>query len=157
MSTEVSTHVAKGVSVWNVVLTVRTAGPCEFIDITNTVEQAAADSRVVAGTALVFSRHTTAAIVINEAEPGLLQDMQLMLARLAPEDPDYEHNAMARTIPNEPENAHAHLRHLLMGASETVPIVEGRLLLGMWQRIFLAELDGPRKRQVVVQVMGVQE
>ena len=62
---------------------------------------------------------------------------------------------MARTIPNEPENGHAHCRHLLLGASETVPVVDGRLHLGTWQRVFLVELDGPRRREVVVQVMGV--
>ena len=82
--------------------------------------------------------------------------MERMLERLAPRGGEYLHNAMARTIPNEPENGHAHLRHLLLGASETVPVVDGLLHLGAWQRIFLAELDGPRRREIVVQVTGVE-
>jgi secondary thiamine-phosphate synthase enzyme len=137
-------------------LAILSTRPCEFVDITLLVADAVSEAGIAAGTALVFSRHTTAAIVINEAEPGLLQDMERMLERLAPREGEYLHNEMARTIPNEPENGHAHLRHLLLGASETVTVVEGRLHLGTWQRIFMAELDGPRNREVVVQVTGVE-
>ncbi|MDE2801284.1 MAG: secondary thiamine-phosphate synthase enzyme YjbQ [Chloroflexota bacterium] len=150
------TRQARDVRVCIVGFTLQTDQPQEFIDITTHVENAVAEAGVTAGTASIFSRHTTAAIVINEAEPGLLRDMERMLERLAPEGPEYEHNAMARTIPDEPENGHAHTRHLLLGASETVPIHEGRLYLGTWQRVFLVELDGPRPREVVVQVIGVE-
>ena len=137
-------------------LGVQSARPCEIVDITSLVADAVSAAGIFSGAALVFSRHTTAAIVINESEPGLLQDMERMLERLAPRDGEYLHNEMARTIPNEPENGHAHLRHLLLDASETVPVVEGRLHLGTWQRIFMAELDGPRNREVVVQITGVE-
>ena len=155
MSAFQSTHATGQVKVCTVTLNVESAKPFECADVTPQVEDAVRESSIEAGTALIFSRHTTAAIVINEAEPGLLQDMERMLERLAPRAIEYAHNAMARTIPNEPENGHAHLRHLLLGASETVPVVDGRLHLGTWQRVFLAELDGPRRREVVVQVMGV--
>ena len=143
------------VKVCTVTLNVEPAKPFEFVDVTSQVEDAVRESIITAGTALIFSRHTTAAVVINEAEPGLQQDMERLLKRLAPQDGEYLHNEMARTIPNEPENGHAHCRHLLMGASETVPVVDGRLHLGTWQRVFLVELDGPRRREIVVQVMGV--
>ena len=155
MSAFQSTQATGQVKVCTVTLNVESAKPFELVDVTPQVEDAVRESSIEAGTALIFSRHTTAAIVINEAEPGLLQDMERMLERLAPRAIEYAHNAMARTIPNEPENGHAHSRHLLLGASETVPVVDGRLHLGTWQRVFLAELDGPRRREVVVQVMGV--
>ena len=155
MSAFQSTQATGQVKVCTVTLNVESAKPFELVDVTPQVEDAVRESGIEAGTALIFSRHTTAAIVINEAEPGLQQDMERMLERLAPRAGEYAHNAMARTIPNEPENGHAHLRHLLLGASETVPVVDGRLHLGTWQRVFLAELDGPRRREVVVQVMGV--
>ena len=155
MSTRHSTRVVKNAGVCTGFLTVKTTKPCEFVDITDTVEEAVGKSGISSGTALIFSRHTTAAIVINEAEPGLLRDMERMMERLAPKNDDYEHSAMARTIPDEPENGHAHLRHLFLGASETVPVLEGHLYLGTWQRIFLAELDGPRRREIIVQITGV--
>ena len=155
MSAFQSTQATGQVKVCTVTLNVESAKPFELVDVTPQIEDAVRESSIKAGTALIFSRHTTAAIVINESEPGLLQDMKRMLERLAPRAIEYAHNAMARTIPNEPENGHAHLRHLLLGASETVPVVDGRLHLGTWQRVFLAELDGPRRREVVVQVMGV--
>ena len=155
MSAQHSTRLVRNAGVCTGFLTVETKKPCEFVDITATVEDAVEKSGISSGTAFVFSRHTTAAIVINEAEPGLLRDMERMLERLAPEDTSYEHNAMARTIPDEPENGHAHLRHLLLGASETVPILESRLYLGTWQRIFVVELDGPRRREIIVQITGV--
>ena len=143
------------VKVCTVTLNVEPAKPFEFVDVTSQVEDAVRESSITAGTALIFSRHTTAAVVINEAEPGLQQDMERLLERLAPRADEYAHNEMARTIPNEPENGHAHCWHLLLGASETVPVVDGRLHLGTWQRVFLVELDGPRRREIVVQVMGV--
>ncbi len=155
MSAFQSTQATGQLKVCTVTLNVESAKPFELVDVTPQVEGAVRESSIEAGTALIFSRHTTAAIVINEAEPGLQQDMERMLERLAPRAIEYAHNAMARTIPNEPENGHSHSRHLLLGASETVPVVDGRLHLGTWQRVFLAELDGPRRREVVVQVMGV--
>lgn len=156
MSARHATRTARDVRVCTFGLTIQTGRRQEFIDITEHVENSVKESGVTAGTALVFSRHTTAAIVINEAEPGLLQDMDRMLERLAPEDAGYEHNAMARPLPNEPENGHAHCRHILLGASEAIPIHEGRPFLGAWQRVFLVELDGPRQRQFIVQVMGIE-
>lgn len=130
----------------------------EFVDITDDVRQVVQRSGIRDGIVAVFSRHTTAAIRINEAEPLLLQDMEAMLARIAPPNVYYRHNDLSiRTVnvtEDEDLNGHSHCQHLLMGASESIPVAEGELLLGRWQRIFLVELDCPRPREVIVQVVG---
>lgn len=132
-------------------------GP-QLIDITDQVEAAVRASGVVEGSVLIFSRHTTAAIKINEHEPLLLEDISAFLQRLCPREGDYNHNDFTRRTVNmevdECPNAHAHCLHLLLNSSETVPISEGQMLLGRWQRIFFVELDSARPRQVVIQVTG---
>lgn len=136
----------------------QTTSAPEFVDITDEVRGVLARSRVDNGFAVVFSRHTTAAIRINEAEPLLLQDLEAMLARIAPPGVYYRHNDLSiRTVnltEDEDLNGHAHCQHLLMGASEAIPCAEGELLLGRWQRIFLVELDTARSREVIVQIVG---
>lgn len=140
------------------IFTICTHKAPEFIDITEKVEKAVKACGVREGIALVFSCHTTAAIRINENEPLLLRDMEEFLKRLAPRELYYRHNDFEiRThnmTPEECPNAHAHLQHLLLGTSEAVPIQGGKLVLGRWQRIFLVELDRPRERKVLVQVVG---
>ena len=139
-------------------LSYRSSRAPEFIDITDDVREVLARSGVQHVFVVVFSRHTTAAIRINEAEPLLLADMECMLARIAPPGVYYRHNDLSvRTVnltEDEDLNGHAHCQHLLMGASEAVPCADGELLLGVWQRIFLVELDCPREREVIVQVVG---
>ncbi len=131
----------------------------EFIDITDHIVDFIKQSGVQNGCAVVFSKHTTAAIKINENEPLLLQDMEKFLEKLAARSDYYQHNDFTiRTVNmNEDEcpNGHAHCQHLLMGTSETVPIIDGAMPFGEWQRIFMVELDRPRTRQVLVQIMGV--
>ena len=130
----------------------------EFIDITTEVETLLEHSGIREGSVLIYSRHTTAAIKINENEPLLLRDMAYFLERVAPREADYKHNDFtirtANMTEDECPNGHSHCQHLLLGASERIPIAEGRLLLGRWQRVFLVELDHPRKREVVVQIQG---
>ena len=134
------------------------SGAPEFIDITDEVLAAVEASEVREGSVTVFSRHTTAAVKINENEPLLLEDMARFLERAAPREADYRHNDFViRTVnmtEDECPNGHSHCQHLLLSASETIPISEGTALLGRWQRIFLIELDHPRLRQVVIQVSG---
>ena len=131
----------------------------EFIDITDQVFDFVKKSQVQNGCAVVFSRHTTAAIKINENEPLLIQDMERFLEKVAARNAYYQHNDFSvRTVNmNEDEcpNGHAHCQHLILSTSETIPIVNGSLPFGQWQRIFLVELDRPRPRQVLVQVLGV--
>ncbi|HHE51495.1 MAG TPA: YjbQ family protein [Candidatus Acetothermia bacterium] len=134
------------------------SGAPEFIDITQKVKDVLTRSGIREGAALVFTRHTTAAIEINEDEPLLMEDLKQFLLRIAPRDGDYKHNDFfirtANMTEDECPNGHAHCQHLLLGTSETIPVVEGELLLGRWQRIFLIELDRPRERQVFIQVQG---
>ena len=98
-------------------------------------------------------------VVINEMEPLLLLDMERFLEELAPRDNDYKHNDFSiRTVnltQDECPNGHAHCQNLVLGTSETMPILDGRLQLGQWQRIFLVELDGPRDRECLIQVLGI--
>ena len=129
----------------------------EFIDITERVCEFIQDSQVLNGFAVVYSKHTTAAIKVNENEPLLLKDMEEFLERMASRNGDYRHNAFSvRTVnmtEDECPNGHAHCQHLLLGSSENIPIIDGQLQFGRWQRIFLIELDMPRPREVLVQVI----
>ena len=130
----------------------------QFIDITDWVSQGVAQSKVRNGFAVVYSKHTTAAIKINENEPLLLEDMSRFLERLSPREGCYAHNDFSiRTVnmtPDEAPNGHAHLQHLLLGTSETVPVIDGLMQFGRYQSIFFIELDHPRPREVMVQVLG---
>ncbi len=134
------------------------SGAPEFIDITDEVLAAVEASEIREGSVTVFSRHTTAAVKINENEPLLLEDMARFLERAAPREADYRHNDFvirtANMTEDECPNGHAHCQHLLLSASETIPVCDSVALLGRWQRIFLIELDRPRLRQVVIQVQG---
>ena len=130
----------------------------EFIDITDQVHKYVVQSKIKNGCVLIFSKHTTASIKINENEPLLLKDMEQFLEHIAPRNGHYQHNDFTvRTVnmtDNERPNGHAHLQSLLLGSSETIPLINGVLQLGKWQRIFLIELDMPRPREVLVQVIG---
>jgi secondary thiamine-phosphate synthase enzyme len=132
----------------------------QFIDVTPAVIAIVEKSGVAFGQAIVYSTHTTAAIKINENEPLLLDDLRQMLQRLAPCDGEYGHNDFRRRTVNMNEeecaNGHSHCQHLFLSSSEAVPVVDGRLILGQWQRIFLVELDRPRQRRLIVNVLGVE-
>jgi isopentenyl-diphosphate Delta-isomerase len=139
-------------------LTYRTEGAVQFLDITDDVAAVVRSSGARQGLAHVYATHTTAAIRINENEPLLMQDFKRFLERIAPAgDGMYEHDDLPRRadVPaDEPMNGHGHCQHLLLSTSETVPIADGQLELGRWQRIFLIELCRARERHVVVQVLG---
>lgn len=137
---------------------ITTEHPTQFIDLTDQVEAFVAESGVRFGIVNIQSLHTTTAIVLNEHEPLLLSDFSTLLARTAPRAYWYRHDDLdTRTVnltPDERANGHAHCRALLLGASASLNIVDGRVQRGCWQRIFLVELDGPRTREVSVLVMG---
>ncbi len=127
------------------VIEIRTTRRTEFIDITSEVEEIVKRAGIVEGSVLIYSKHTTTAIAINEAETGLLDDYIALLESLIPEGKGYRHDRIDN-------NAHSHLRALLIGNEKNIPVINGSPALGTWQRIFLVELDGPRLRRVVVQV-----
>ena len=140
-------------------LEVETHAPIQFVDITDDVADLVSVAGLRDGVANVFSRHTTAAVCIQEAEPLLLEDLCEFLTRSAPPQAHYRHNDFrVRTVhmhDDESPNGHSHCLQLMLGTSQSIPVADGQLLLGTWQRIFVVELDGPRaSREVIIQVLG---
>ena len=144
----------RSVTVSDILFNIATIEPIEFVDLTDHINEHLRRANIRDGSVTVFSRHTTAAIKINEAEELLLEDFKHFLRGLCPSERPYNHNDMDRRKPpiaiDERANAHSHLMHLLLSTSETVPVVDSRLALGAWQRVFMVELDGPRPREVLV-------
>ncbi len=137
-------------------LKIDSSEPLEFFDITHEVRQIVAQSKVSNGIVNVFSKHTTTALRINENEPRLLQDLKRFLEQHAPKNGPYLHDDIdERDVPvDEQVNGHSHLKQILLGTSETVPIINSQLELGTYQSILFIELDGPRSRSVTVHVQG---
>jgi secondary thiamine-phosphate synthase enzyme len=131
-------------------LRLSTQGDTDVVDITAEVQGVVAEAGVEQGQALAFVRGSTAAVATMEFEPGGVRDLREMLERLIPTEGEYEHNRL-----NHDTNSHAHQRATLVGPSEAVPVVGGRLATGTWQQIVLIDFDDrPRERTVVVQVAG---
>lgn len=131
-------------------LRLETPGNGHIADITDGVASVVRTSGVDRGLVCVFATGSTVAITTMEHEPGGIHDLQAFLDRLIPRDASYEHNRR-----NHDTNAHAHLRAALIGPSETIPLVDGRLSLGTWQQIVLLDFDDrPRNRTVTVQVLS---
>lgn len=137
---------------------VATRCPTEFIDLTIRLDRLVAQAGVTRGFVNVQTLHTTTAIIVNEHEPLLLADFQAMLEGLVPDDGRYRHDdATERTVnvtPNERRNGYAHCRALFLPTSATLNIVNSRIRLGRWQRVFLVELDGPQERELSVVLLG---
>jgi len=128
----------------------------QLIDVTGDVLGAVERSEVANGMALVYTPHTTCAVLINELESGFTEDFEELLETLAPLDRDYRHDEydLAQHA-DEPPNGHAHCRAaLLASSSQAIPVVDGSLMLGRYQRIFFCELDRSRPRKVFIQVLG---
>ncbi len=120
----------------------------EYINITSDVEAILKKSGVKEGLVLVSAMHITASIYVNDAEPGLIQDIDEWLEHLAPFNPNYRHHRTGET------NGDSHLKSLLMHHEVIVPVTDGKLDFGPWQKIYYAEFDGQRKKRVIVKVMG---
>ena len=131
-------------------LRLSTQGDNDVVDITDGVARVVATSGANEAQATAFVRGSTAAITTMEYEPGGVEDLGAALERLLPTQGDYAHNRL-----NHDSNSHAHQRASIVGASETVPVADGRLALGTWQQIVLIDFDDrPRERTVVVQVVS---
>ena len=130
----------------------------QFVDLTDLVIELVQESGVRYGFVNVQTKHTTTAIVVNENEPLLLEDMKRILNKLAPPDGEYQHDDFqirtANLLPEEDQNGHSHCKAMLLGTSETLNIVDGTIQLGRWQRIFFVELDRAKRRVVSVIVIG---
>jgi secondary thiamine-phosphate synthase enzyme len=130
----------------------------EFINITPQVQEAVDNSGIREGQVLVFMPHATMGVIINQNEPMLLQDFMRVLYKLVPVDDQYSHDLFelrrSRTADGR-SNGHSHCKSMLMGISAVVPVEKGKLLLTERQTIFAVEFDGARKRDIVVQVIGL--
>jgi secondary thiamine-phosphate synthase enzyme len=130
-------------------LRLETPGNGQIVDLTEGVARVVQTSGVQRGVVIVFATGSTVAVTTMEYEPGGVHDLKALLDRLIPPGSDYEHNRR-----NHDTNAHAHLRAALIGPSESIPLVDGRLALGTWQQIVLLDFDDrPRRREVTVQVV----
>ncbi|MBN1274811.1 YjbQ family protein [Candidatus Woesearchaeota archaeon] len=121
----------------------------DFVNITDQVEAAVRKSGVKDGLVLVNPMHITAAVYVNDAESGLIEDFQSWLDKLAPRGLGYKHHRTGE------DNADAHLKRQLMGHQVTMAITDARLDLGPWEQVYYAEFDGQRKKRVLVKVIGV--
>lgn len=120
----------------------------EYINITRDVENIVRKSGIQEGMVLVSAMHITAAVYVNDAEDGLIQDIDEWLEKLAPFNPHYRHHRTGE------DNGDAHLKSLIMHHEVIVPVTAGKLDFGPWQQIYYAEFDGQRKKRVIVKVMG---
>jgi secondary thiamine-phosphate synthase enzyme len=142
-------------------ISVETERAFHVVDVTDEARALVADSGIEQGALVVYTPHTTCAIAINERETCFLEDFRIFMERLAPPDAYYRHDDFAIRTENlldpdtEPVNGHAHIKAMLIGASsEHVPVIDGGLVLGTWQRIMFIELDQARPRRVLLQVQG---
>ncbi len=129
-------------------LTFSTKNKREYINITPDVERVVSASGIKEGMVLVSAMHITAAVYVNDAEDGLIQDIDEWLEHLAPFRKDYRHHRTGES------NGDAHLKSLLMHHEVIVPVTAGKCDFGPWQQIYYAEFDGQRRKRVVVKVMG---
>jgi len=124
----------------------KTQESTELVDITEKVKELVKCTCVESGICVIFTRHTTSGIIINENEAGMKQDIVTLLNELVPKGKGYRHDRIDN-------NAHSHLRAVLLGTSVSIPVDRGELVLGTWQSIFFVECDGPRRREVCVNVV----
>jgi secondary thiamine-phosphate synthase enzyme len=120
----------------------------EYVNITDKVAEVVRNSGIQEGMVLVSAMHITAGVYINDAEPGLIQDIDDWLEKLAPTGPDYRHHRTGES------NGDAHLKSLLIHHEVIVPITAGKLDLGPWQQVYYAEFDGQRRKRLVIKAMG---
>ncbi len=120
----------------------------EYINITPDVERAVNASGITEGMALVSAMHITSAVYVNDAEDGIIQDIDELLEGLAPYGPDYRHHRTGE------DNGDAHLKSILVHHQVILPITKGALDLGPWQQVYYAEFDGRRRKRVIIKIMG---
>ncbi len=127
--------------------TVETRDRFQVVDVTRIVDGFVEKTRVEKGIVTVFTPHTTCGLTINEAEPGLMDDIIEFISKYTIPGGPWRHNRID-------DNAHAHLGQSMLGHHVSIPLTNGRLGLGTWQRVLLVEMDGPRRRRIIVTVVG---
>lgn len=137
---------------------VETRSPVEFVDVTTHLASLVRERRLTDGLLVAQTRHTTTGLLINEHEPLLLADLAAMFERVAPAGPQYAHDDFSRrtvnVTPGERVNGWAHCRAALLPTTQALPVVDGSLALGRWQRVLLVELDGGQRREILVWLTG---
>ncbi len=129
-------------------VTFTTKRPREYVNITDRVASVVRESGIAEGMVLVSAMHITAGVYVNDAEDGLIADIDEWLEKLAPFRKDYRHHRTGET------NGDAHLKSLLVHHQVIVPITKGALDLGPWQQVYYAEFDGQRPKRLVIKAMG---
>lgn len=145
--------------IYNKTIGLKTKKQLDFIDLTQVVEAFVAESQIKNGFLNIQTLHTTCPLFLNENEPLLLKDFANHLAGISPQNLGYNHNDFTvRTVnmceEDECENGHSHCQALHLPSNLTLNVVDGKLQLGQWQRIFTVELDKPRSRKIQMQIMG---
>jgi len=131
--------------IFNETFTFSTRGEIDFIDLTDKVQEVVSRSGIRNGLAHVFAPHATGVIILTEHEPSLDSDVRNLLEKLIPKRGSYQH----------PVNAHSHLRSMLLCPDRTLPVIDGRVVLGTWQSLVFVETDvHPRRRTVIIQAIG---
>ncbi len=126
-------------------LAIRTGNQAELVDITAQVQEVVQHSEIQSGLCIIFVPHTTAGLTLNENwDPSVREDALRTLSKLVPRSGEYRHAE---------GNSPAHIKAMLLGFSATIPVEQGRLILGTWQGIYLAEFDGPRQRRVIIKMV----
>jgi secondary thiamine-phosphate synthase enzyme len=140
----------------NKIFEIETDETINIYNITPQVEDLIASTSITNGHVLVFSRHTTTALAVNEYEVRLLEDIKVFLRKIAPVSESYLHNDLHLRVvpPDEPMNAHSHLMAMMLNNTELIPVINGQLALGTYQSVLFFELDGPRKRNILCQIQG---
>ena len=140
----------------NKTLSLKTGDDLSFCNLTPQIKKFVEDSHIRNGQVLIFTKHTTAGLRVNEDEKRLFEDIHLFLEKIAPKNAKYLHDDihLRDCPPDERLNGHAHLKSLILNTSEIIPVIDGKLVLGEWQNLFFIELDGSRKREVIVQIKG---
>jgi len=150
----VATATAGGVTIHGETFVIDTDQRIELVDLTNRIMEFVRRFNIREGMLSIWSMHTTCTLLINEFQGALLSDIKRFLEQMVARDADYLHNDPNHSDCDR-QNADSHLRAMLLGHSLTLQISGGEVVLGQWQRILMAELDGPRARSLRVQVFGV--
>jgi secondary thiamine-phosphate synthase enzyme len=151
---EVSTATAGGLTIHGETFTIETNERVDVVDLTNRIMELVRGFRVREGLVSLWSMHTTCALFINEFQTALLSDIKGFLEQVVARDAEWLHNNPDHSDCDR-FNADSHLRAMLLGHSLTLQISNGEVVLGQWQRILMAELDGPRARTLRAQVWGI--
>lgn len=154
----ISSEISNRVKIYKQKFELDSTTQIEFLDITDKVQEIIDNSGVREGQVLVYSPHTTLGIMINHNEPMLLQDFLKVFHRLIPVDNQYSHDLFELRRGQNADgrsNGQAHCQTMLIGGSETIPVEKGKMILTEKQSIFAVEFDGARKRELIIQVIGI--